>query len=157
MRVPDCFRWNLFHNTWEVWQQSIVLGWIYGRLCRASACVACSSETRNCSMVAHIKNFKLSIDNWLPGFSRDYRYWSPVHYLIPGVLYQPVPSRYLTKSRSREAMEGFASNCVTPFGQSFPSNTSTGQLAAKTLSPKKRIKKRDKKKDRRRHIISQSL
>jgi len=111
----------------------------------------------NCSMVADIKNFKLSIDNWLPGFSRDYRYWSPVHYLIPGVLYQPVPSRYLTKSRSREAMEGFASNCVTPFGQSFPSNTSTGQLAAKTLSPKKRIKKRDKKKDRRRHIISQSL
>jgi len=61
----------------------------------------------NCSMVANLDKFNLSIDNWLPGFSRDNKYRSPVHYLIPGIFYQHVSEDGSKKDHER-AMEGFS-------------------------------------------------
>jgi len=98
-------------------------------------------KLENSSMNSKIDSLSLSIDNWLPGLSADYKYRCPVHYLIPGVLHQRVP-KGSPKKQHDKAMEGFSSNCATPYDHRFSGNTSTGHLAVKTWAPEKRIRKK---------------
>ena len=78
----------------------------------------------NCTMDADADKINLSIDNWMPGFSKNCAHGSPVHYLIPGVLSQRISSDGSNKRHAR-AMEGFASNCVTPFDHTIQTDSST--------------------------------
>jgi len=78
----------------------------------------------NCTMDADADKINLSIDNWMPGFSKNCAHGSPVHYLIPGVLSQRISSDGSNKRHTR-AMEGFASNCVTPFDHTIQTDSST--------------------------------
>ena len=96
----------------------------------------------------------LSIDNWLPGFSKICTNRLPVHYLIPGVLYQNV-SRDTSKRVHSQAMEGFASKCATSLDHSSTRNTSAGQLAANHRFPKSARKNENnrKEKDKKRNRI----
>jgi len=79
----------------------------------------------NCTM--GIFNY-LTIDNWLPGFTRDCTNTSPVHYLIPGVFHQKVFG-HSSKKYHAEAMESFSFKCTTSHNYSFPRNTSIGRSA----------------------------
>ena len=96
----------------------------------------------------------LSIDNWLPGFSKICTNRLPVHYIIPGVLYQNV-SRDTSKRVHSQAMEGFASKCATSLDHSSTRNTSAGQLAANHRFPKSARKNENnrKEKDKKRNRI----
>jgi len=75
-------------------------------------------ELGNCTL----DKINPGIDNWLPGFSNNCTNKSPVHYLIPGVLYQK-SSKRRRKFFHVKAMEDFASKCATSDEYSFPTNT----------------------------------